>query len=105
MPVTAREVVVAEVPVAFWNVKFCRVEEAPARRLVRVARPLLSTENTVDEALVTASIRRPVPDAPQTERREQGVVVPTAVLPVLLIANLTPPPESSLIMNEPGALV
>ena len=31
MPVMAREVVVAEVPVAFWNVKFCSVEEAPTR--------------------------------------------------------------------------
>ena len=40
MPVTARELVVAEVPVAFWNVKFCRVEEAVERRLAKVPRPV-----------------------------------------------------------------
>ena len=37
---TARADVVAEVPVAFMKVKFCRVEEAVARRLANVPRPV-----------------------------------------------------------------
>ena len=40
MPVIARELVVALVPVAFMKVKFCRVEEAVARRLANVPRPV-----------------------------------------------------------------
>ena len=55
MPVTAKEVVVAEVPVAFTKVKFCRVEEAVARRFRAVTRPLLLTERRVVEVIFTTS--------------------------------------------------
>src|SRR3989338_11198881 len=49
MPVTAREVVVAEVPVALTKVKFCKVEEPMTRRspevlMVVVAEPPILKE-------------------------------------------------------------
>ena len=47
--VEKRFVVVAEVPVAFMNVKFCKVEEPAARRFPNVPRPelLCVVENNV----------------------------------------------------------
>ncbi len=61
MPVTARLVVVAEVPVAFTNVKFCRVEEAEDRKPpVRVERPATEsvplTDKLVGEKLVALKL-------------------------------------------------
>ena len=54
MPVTAREVVVAEVPVALTKVKFCKVEEPMTRRspevlMVVVAEPPILKELPVNK--------------------------------------------------------
>ena len=52
--VEKREVVVAEVPVAFRKVKFWRVEEALSKRLEKVAEPddKTAAERLLEEAVV-----------------------------------------------------
>ena len=74
MPVTAREVVVAEVPVAFTKVKFCKVEEPMTRRspeelMVVVAKPPILKELPVKRlAKELVEVAEVVVELPVTKR-------------------------------------
>ncbi|OGG50071.1 hypothetical protein A2763_04295 [Candidatus Kaiserbacteria bacterium RIFCSPHIGHO2_01_FULL_54_36] len=95
-PETAKLVVVAAVPVAFKKVKSARVEEAVARRLVAVVRPVLSTEKSVVVAKAAVEEESSnkllpvnvVPPTAASESKEPGDVVPTPTLEANVLATV-----------------